>query len=112
MVTLVLVQRVRMDSPTALVATVMMYNEQNVRTLLRRYLLSEVLSGEEPDRLTDDTHLQTTGILDSTATLNLVNFLEREFGIEVAAHEVNVSNFDRVSDIVALVARKAAGEGK
>lgn len=87
----------------------MTYDEQNVRSLLRRYLLTEVPPGED---LTDDTHLQTTGILDSIATLNLIMFMEQEFGIEVEAHEVNVSNFDRISDMLAFVARKTAGESK
>ena len=42
------------------------------------------------------------------ATLNLIAFLEEEYGIEIEAHETDVDNFDRLNDIAAFVERKRA----
>lgn len=78
----------------------------SIKQSIRSYILAEFLQGESPENLLDDTPLRTSGILDSLATLNLVSFLEKEFGITIEAHEAGVENFDRIADIAALVARK------
>ena len=75
---------------------------------LRDYILSEFLPGESPSNLKDDTPLRTSGVLDSMATLRLVTFCGRAFGIEVEAHEAGVENFDRISDMAAFIAQKKA----
>jgi acyl carrier protein len=78
----------------------------SIKQNIRSYILVEFLQGESPDNLRDDTPLRTSGILDSLATLNLVNYLEREFGITIEAHETGIENFDRLGDIAALVSSK------
>ena len=80
----------------------------DIKDQLRAYILSEFLPGESPQNLKDDTPLRTSGILDSLATLNLVNFVETTFEIELEARETGVENFDRIEDIAALVTRKRA----
>ncbi len=70
---------------------------------VKAFILSEFLPGEDPDELTDDTPLMTTGILDSLATLKLVTFLEQEFDIAVEAHEADAENLNTLELIVALV---------
>ena len=45
-------------------------------------------------------------MLDSLATLALVSFVEKEFGIELEAHETGIETSTRIDDIAALVARK------
>ena len=80
----------------------------DIRQILRDHLLTKHLPGEDPANLTDETALRTDGILDSVATLELVTFVEQRFGIELAAHETSVEHFDRLGDIVALVASKQA----
>ena len=77
-----------------------------IKDTIRNYILTEYLPGESPANLRDDTPLRTSGILDSMATLNLVSFLETTFGVSIDAHETGIENFDRIEDIVALVARK------
>ena len=77
-----------------------------MREKIRNYILSEFLYGEDPRNLKDAARLFTTGVLDSVAVLNLVIFIEREWNIEIAAHEVNVLNFDRVDDVIAFVEAK------
>ena len=80
----------------------------HVADTIRTFILKEYLPGELPENLKDDTPLRSTGILDSLATLGLISFLEKEFQIEVEAHETDVDNFDRIQDIAAFVERKRA----
>jgi len=82
---------------------------RDVKEVLRQYILSTYLPGESAANLKDDTPLRTSGILDSLATLNLVSFVEREFGVELEAHETGIDTFDRIEDIAALVERKQRG---
>ena len=77
-----------------------------IKEAIRSYILSEYLPGESPANLTDQTPLRTSGILDSMATLSLVSFVEKTFGVMLDAHETGIENFDRIEDIAALVARK------
>lgn len=78
---------------------------------IRAFILGEFLQGEPADSLKDDTPLRTGGILDSMATLKLVDFVEDTFGVELDAHDTGIENFDRIDDIAALVERKRRGEG-
>jgi acyl carrier protein len=82
----------------------------DVKESIRQYILTTYLPGESAANLHDDTPLQSGGILDSLATLSLVSFVEREFGIELEAHETSTDNFDRIQDIAALVTRKRAAQ--
>ena len=79
---------------------------QNVKEVIKDYILKEFLPGENPAELTDSTPLITGGILDSLATLKLVAFLEERFQIQIQAHETMVDYLDTVDDIVQLVSSK------
>lgn len=82
-----------------------------IKANVRRHILSTYLPGEREGNLLDDTPLRTSGVLDSMATLGLVSFLEREYGIEIEAAETGVEHFDRIEDIAALVERKLSVAG-
>jgi len=84
-------------------------NIQDIREVLRQFILTEFLPGESSNNLQDDTPLRTSGVLDSMATLKLVSFVESRFGIEVEAHEAGIENFDRIADIATLVTAKQTG---
>lgn len=79
---------------------------QDVKEIIKGYILEEFLPGENPSELTDATPLITGGILDSLATLKLVVFLEERFQIKIQAHETMVDYLDTVSDITQLVSSK------
>jgi acyl carrier protein len=78
----------------------------NVKEEIRQHILSEFLPGEKASNLKDDTPLRTSGILDSVATIRLVDFVEARFGIEVEAHEASVDNFESINSIAAFVEAK------
>ena len=81
---------------------------QNVKDAIRQFILRKYLPGESADNLRDETALRTSGILDSLATIGVVNFIEKEFGVEIEAHETDVDSFDTIQDMAALVDRKRA----
>ncbi len=70
------------------------------------FILNKFLPGVSPDELTDTTPLITGGILDSLATLQLVTFLEEQYGIKIEAHEADVDHLNTLSDIAELVHSK------
>jgi acyl carrier protein len=79
---------------------------QEVKEIIKGYILTEFLPGENPEAPTDSTPLITGGILDSLATIKLVAFLEQQFQIKIQAHETMVDYLDTVSDITQLVTSK------
>ena len=81
----------------------------DLNDVIRRFILNTYLQGESPDNLRDDTPLQSSGILDSLATLGLVTFLEQEYKIELDISDTSVDNFDRIEDIARAVRTKTAG---
>ena len=80
----------------------------DLKDAIRRFILDTYLKGESPDNLRDDTPLQSSGILDSLATLGLVTFLEQEYKIELDINDTSADNFDRIEDIARAVRAKAA----
>jgi acyl carrier protein len=79
---------------------------QDIKEVIRAYILEEFLPGENPAELTDSTPLITGGILDSLATLKLVVFLEERFKIQIQAHETMADYLDTIADIAQLVTSK------
>ena len=60
----------------------------------------------DKDALGDDASLLDQGIVDSTGVLEVVSFLESDFGITVEDAEVLPENLDSIAKIAAFVDRK------
>jgi acyl carrier protein len=82
-----------------------------IQQTVKSYILRTFLPGEDPQLLTPTTPLITSGILDSLATLDLVGFLETQYGVEFDAAEVDASRIGTLADIVRLVEAKRAKLG-
>jgi acyl carrier protein len=80
--------------------------EEAIKSAVKHFILTEFLPGERPDALTDQTPLVAEGVLDSLATLRLVSFLEKEFKIALAPHEVDAEYLNTLPTIAALVRSK------
>ncbi len=78
----------------------------DIAITVKEYILKEFLPGEDPDELTNDTPLIADGILDSLATLKLVDFLEERYGISVEPHEADEDNLGCIDEIVRFVKAK------
>lgn len=73
---------------------------------IKTFIMEEFLPGEDPDELTETTPLISGGILDSIATLKLVMFVEEQYSVSFAPHEVDKENLDNLVSIVRLIRSK------
>ncbi len=77
----------------------------NVQQRVRRFVL-ENFYVSDPSEVADDTLLVTTGFVDSTGMLEVITFLEEEFGIRIADDETTAENLESIERIAAFVERK------
>jgi acyl carrier protein len=79
----------------------------DVATRIRDFIKQEILFEDSNASLTDETPL-LEGILDSLALMQLVAFIEEEFGVEIDDAEMTADNFRTVADIEGLVTQKVS----
>lgn len=77
-----------------------------IRTEVREFVVGNFLYGASGDTLADDQSFLETGVIDSTGVLELIAFLEQQYGIAVADHEVVPANLDSVQHLVGYIERK------
>lgn len=78
----------------------------SVEQKLRGYILENFLFTEDHKALDNADSFMKKGIIDSTGILEVINFLQDEFGISVEDEEMVPANLDSVNSIVAFVDRK------
>lgn len=81
-------------------------DKQQIIATTRTFVLREFLPGEDPDNLTINTPLISSGVLDSISRLKLVTFLENSYSVEFEAHEMGVEYLETLSDIADTVLEK------
>jgi acyl carrier protein len=70
---------------------------------LREFILASYLFGDSDRMPADSDSLLQNGVLDSTGVLELIEFLESEFGITVEDDETVPANLDSLSGLVSFV---------
>lgn len=75
---------------------------------LRRYILETYLFTTDENALGNDDSFLDKGIIDSTGVLELVMFLEEQFGIKVEDSELLPENLDSVNRLARFIERKQA----
>ena len=81
---------------------------QNIVDDVKAYILDKYLPDENPHALTPTTPLITSGILNSLATLDLVEFLEARYGLELEPHDVDSEHLGTLENIARMVHAKLA----
>jgi acyl carrier protein len=77
-------------------------------TNIRRFISDELMSHVGSRSITDDTPLWE-GIIDSIGLVELVGFLQKEYGIHINDGDVTAENFRTVAAIERLVTEKSDG---
>ena len=72
---------------------------------IRTYIRENFLFGSESP-IGDDGSLLEAGIIDSTGAMELVTFLESEFGLRIDDRDLVPENLDSISAMVSFVKRK------
>lgn len=72
------------------------------RHLIRQFIRDSFLV----DEFTDDESFLGSGLIDSLGILQLVSFVEAQYGIQVADTDLTPDNFDSVARLAAYVERR------
>jgi acyl carrier protein len=78
-----------------------------IQERVRQFVL-EYFYVSDPAELTDEISLIDSGIVDSTGMLEIILFLEGEYGFHVEDQETIPENLETISRIAAYVDRKVA----
>ena len=78
----------------------------SLEATLRSFVLNNFLFGQNGHVLQDDDSLLEQGIIDSTGVLELVSFLERDYGLTIEDEELIPENLDSVRNLASFVRRK------
>lgn len=83
----------------------MVVNNGDARAAIRGWLQQNVTGGRD---VANDEPLIENGVMTSLQTVEMVMFLEEEFGITIEDEEFDEENFASVDSIATLVEGKAA----
>ncbi len=72
---------------------------------IREFILKNLYYAEDNTIADEDSFLET-GVVDSMGVMELVAFIQSEFGVEVAQNEIVVENFDSIRKLSNFVRRK------
>jgi len=81
---------------------------QNIKREVRTYLLDNFLMGGTGQDVQDDTSFMDNHILDSTGFIELISYLEDQFGIRIEDEEMVPENLDNLNSIERFVSGKRA----
>lgn len=77
-----------------------------MKNIVREFIIESFPPGRGNFQLRDDTSLLDAGVIDSTGVLELVAFLEDNFGIVVEDSELVPENLDSINNICRYLGSK------
>lgn len=78
-----------------------------IQERVRQFIQTNFLV-QDPASLREDTSLLAESIVDSTGMLEVIVFLEADFGLQVPDTDVTPENFETIGRIAAYIERKVA----
>ena len=82
-------------------------SDDAIKKRLREFVAKNFYMAD-PTSFDDRSSFLDRGIIDSTGVLELVSFVEGEYGLSVADEDIVPANFDSIDALAAFVARKKA----
>jgi len=76
---------------------------------VRQFLADNFILTTSADELPGDESLTRSGVLDSMGVLELIMFIEEQFGVKVPDEDTLPANLDTVDSIVGYVQGRLAG---
>jgi acyl carrier protein len=77
---------------------------------IRHFIVKNLYYTEDNTIAEEDSFLET-GVIDSMGVMELVTFVQSEFGVEAAQQEIVVENFDSIRKLANFVRRKLLLKG-
>lgn len=81
---------------------------QQIKDTVKAFIIENFLFGDTSYALDDDVSLIESGVVDSTGVLELVTFIEDQFGLEMADSDIVPANLDSLACIAAFIETKTA----
>lgn len=85
--------------------------EAQIVTETRTYVTENFLYARPNYVVSDDEHLLETGVIDSMGMVELITFLQDQFGVEPSDDEITEENFATLQRIATFVIRKVESRG-
>lgn len=82
------------------------HNQPPVEPAIRDFLAKNLLYSEDGFPYPDQASFLQEGIIDSLGVMELVEFVQQTFAIQLDQHEVTPENLDSVAKLAAFVRRK------
>ncbi|MHC4806642.1 MAG: acyl carrier protein [Planctomycetota bacterium] len=78
----------------------------NIEDEIREYIVNELLFDRKDATLSNDDELLEKRIVDSMALVQLISFIEDQYGIDVEDDELILENFKTINHIRDFILRK------
>ncbi len=79
---------------------------EEISNIIRDFLFENYLFGYDENEFSNDSSFLDFGVLDSTGIVELIAFIEGEFGIEISDNEIIPENMDSVNCVSRLIFTK------
>jgi len=80
---------------------------EEIRQKVRGYVVDSFLFGNDA-KLREDMSFLKSSLMDSTGMLELISYIEQEFGIRIEDAELVPENLDSIDKVVGFIERKSA----
>jgi acyl carrier protein len=80
----------------------------DIENKIRGFIVENFLFGDASLAPAKDASLLEGGVIDSTGVLELVFFIEEQFGVKLADSEIVPANLDSIARIIAFLETKKA----
>jgi len=77
-----------------------------IEETIKIFVTSHFILEESPTPIDNDQSFLESGIIDSTGMLELVSFIEEQYGIKIEDEELVPDNLDSVNNVVRFVNKK------
>jgi acyl carrier protein len=78
----------------------------DIKNKFNSFIRNKFLLGDDSKALDDNDSFLDKGIIDSTGVLELVNFIEETFDVNVEDEELVPDNLDSINKLVSYIKRK------
>jgi len=84
------------------------FSQYSSKLILRKYIEENFLPSSGLKAINESDSFMEKGILDSTGILELIAFIENEFGIEVEDEEIIPDNLDSLEKLAIFLDKKCS----
>ena len=75
----------------------------DVTKAVQEFIESNFQYKSDTDKISSDTPLLDSGLIDSAGILELVTFIETQFNVEVVDEDIIPDNFENINQIVSFI---------